>query len=206
MPKEAKDYDFSQIKMKDGSDLDPALADTLRASLHSNRVAKDYAGNVVKDVVKYLDSIADNALAEKTAYVQEQTQQLEKNWGTRAAYNMTVARDAMERFGALAGLTKEQTDQAVDALSKVGGVGAARVLEMFRQIGARMGEAPFIGGGQRSGGEDIGAMSKEDARAQIDALKRDQGFVERLTKGNVEAQRQWRNLHQIMTGTITSAA
>lgn len=206
VPKEAKEYDFSQIKMADGSEVDPAFFDTMRASLHSNRVPKDYAGNVVKDVIKYLEANDKAEAAEIAATAQEQRQLLDKNWGNRAAYNLTVARDAMERFGQLAGLNKEQTDAAVDALSKIGGIGAAPVLEMFRQIGARMGEAPFVGSEPRPGGEQLGAMSKEDAKVQIDALKKDQGFVERLLKGDVEAKRRWANLHQVAAGVVTTAA
>jgi hypothetical protein len=40
MPAEAKDYDLSGVKRADGTDVDQALADTLRAALHRGRVAR----------------------------------------------------------------------------------------------------------------------------------------------------------------------
>lgn len=204
VPKEAKDYDFSAIKMADGSDVDPAFVDTMRASLHANRVPKDFAGNVVKDVIKYLEQNDKTEAETVTAEAQRQNQELDKNWGNRKAYNMTVAKDALDRVGQAAGLTQEQINQGWDALSKVGGIGASYALEMLRIIGSRMGEAPFVNSTNPPG--DRNAVSKEDAKAQLDELKRDQAFMNRYLSGDVDANRRMRNLHQIMTGVQTTAA
>jgi hypothetical protein len=55
VPSEPKEYDFSGVKFKDGTELEAAFSDTMRAALHSARVPKDKASTVVKAVVDYLD-------------------------------------------------------------------------------------------------------------------------------------------------------
>lgn len=206
VPKEAKDYDFSQIKTAGGEAPDQALVDALRTSLHANRVPKENAPAVLRDVVKYLDSIETEVNAAAAAEIQRQNQWLDQNWGNRKAYNMTVAKDALDRIGAAAGLTKEQIDQGWDALSKQAGIGASYAMEMLRTIGARMGEHDFVSGGQGRPAGDQGAMSQDQARAEIRALLQDRDFQQRLLNKNVEALRKWTNLHQVAAGVQTVAA
>lgn len=206
VPKEAKDYDFAAVKMADGSDLDPAFLDTMRASLHANRVPKDNAPAVIRDVIKYLEANDRAEAAETTAEVQRQEQALRTNWGNRYAYNLTVAKDALDRIGQAAGLNKQQIDQGWDALSKLGGVGAAAAMEMLRVIGSRMGEHDFVAAGQSRPAGDGGFVSADQARAEIASLLQDRDFQARLLAGNVEAKRKWTNLHQILTGVQTVAA
>jgi hypothetical protein len=205
VPKEAKDYDFSQIKTAAGEAPDQALVDALRTSLHANRVPKDNAPAVLRDVVKYLDGKQSEVSANATAEVQKQEQWLKTNWGARHAYNLQVAKDALDRFGQASGLTAQQTNQAIDALSKVGGIGAAYAMEMLRQIGSRMGEQEFVAGGLRPL-TDNQPMSQEQAKAEIRALMNDNDFRARLLAGNVEAKRKWDNLHSLSTGVYTPRA
>lgn len=206
VPKEAKDYDFANIKLSDGSELDPAFADAMRASLHSNRVAKENAPNIIRDVVKHLEANDKAALAESTAEIQKQEEALRTNWGNRYAYNLQVAKDALDRIGGASGLTKEQIDQGWDALSKVGGIGASYAMEMLRAIGARMGEAPFVSGGMQPGGDNNAVMSREGARARIAEIQRDDAQRGRILAGDAAANREWTQLHKILTGVQTTAA
>ena len=206
VPKEGKDYDFAALKMADGSDLDPAFLDAMRASFHANRVPKDMAPNVIKDVVKYLESNDATELAEKTAYVQQQEQELQRAWGTRYQTNVILAKDALGRLGQAAGISAEDAGKAWDALTTSGGIGAAQAMRMLFTLAQRMGEAPSIFAERRGGSGDTATMTPEDARREIDALKQDKDFGNRLRNKNVEAMRKWTQLHQIMTGISTSAA
>jgi hypothetical protein len=196
---EPKDYDFNGIKFKDGSELDQALSDTLRTLLYNGRVPKDRAGEIVKGIVKWMDDSDAAEIADRTAYIQKQQDTLRKNWGP-ANYdaNLVIARSALQRLGGKAGLTAEQTAAAWDALSKVGGVDAALAMEMMRVAGVAMGEDRYISGGGSSG--DPALMSREAARQEIDALKKDAQFRERLMKGDRETRKKWDNLHQVAFG------
>ena len=192
---EAKDYDFSGVKFADGTELDQGFADTMRAALLISRTPKERAPEVVKAIVKFMESADAAEAADVTAKVQAEAAALDKNWGTNKAANLVVAQAALDRLGQAAGLTAEQTKAAWDALSKVGGVGASYAMEMLRIAGARMGEDRFIGGGQGNGG--TGIMSREAAKTEIDSLKKDADFGRRLLAGGREERRKWDDLHKV---------
>lgn len=195
VPKEAKDYDFSGVKFADGTDLDQGFSDTMRNALLASRTPKERAPEVVKAIVKFMEGNDAAEAAEVTAKTQAEAAALEKNWGTNKDANMVVAKAALERLGTAAGLTAEQTKAGWDALTKVGGIGASAAMEMLRVAGARMGEDKFIGGGPGGGQSQV--MSREAAKAEIDALKRDTEFGRRLLAGGREERRKWDDLHKV---------
>jgi hypothetical protein len=200
VPAEPKDYDLSGVKFSDGTELEQVFTDSVRAALHAGRVPKQYAPDVVKSLVKIEEAQAAAELAERTAVIQRETEALDRNWGTHKAINLAVAQTALQRLGEAAGLTVEQTNAAWDALSKVGGVGAASTMEMLRVIGSRMGEAPYVGSEQSGMG---GTMSAAQAAAEIESLKRDEAFRQRLLKGDTESKRKWDNLHKVRDAHLT---
>lgn len=197
VPGEAKDYDLSQVKFADGTDLDPRFADTIRSSLHRANVSRDRAADVVKDIVKFMEASDASELAEVSAKVATEREALAKNWGRNAEANMFVARQALNKLAIAAGMTAEQAGKAWDALSNVGGIGAAAAMEMLRVAGARMGEDRFVQGG---GGQQAGPMTREAAVAEIDSLKRDAAFRDRLLKGSADDRRRWDALHKVAYG------
>jgi len=196
VPMEAKDYDLSGVKLSDGADLDPAFVDMFRSAAHASRVPKDQATGLMTALIKHMEANDAAELAERTAQVKAEREALDKNWGTNKAYNQAIANRALEDLGKAAGLTPEQTKKAWDALSEVGGVGASYAMEMLRTIGAKLGEAPFIAGqGQNN---NNGVMSKSQALAEIESLKKDRAFYKQLvTDQSAEAKRRWENLHKI---------
>jgi hypothetical protein len=108
---------------------------------------------------------------------------------------MFVARQALNRLAGAAGMTAEQAGKAWDALSTVGGIGAAAALEMLRVAGSTMGEDRFVAGNAPQGGNT--AMTREAAVAEINSLKTDKDFGARLLKGSAEDRRRWDALHKI---------
>jgi hypothetical protein len=152
---------------------------------------------VVKAVVKHMDSQDAAALATRTATVKAEREALDKNWGTNKTYNEAVAMRALQELGKAAGLTPEQTKAGWDALSTTGGIGASYAMEMLRTFGAKMGEAPFIASNPNNGGNNQ-VMSREQAKAQIEALKVDKAFYKRMViDKEVAAKNQWTDLHKI---------
>jgi hypothetical protein len=191
VPAEAKDYDLSAVKM------DTAFSDALREALLHGRVPKDRAGEVATRLIKFEESKAAAALAERTAIIKAETEQLEKNWGVNKLYNEQIAKRALEDLGRATGMTPEQASKAWDALSQGTGIGAARAAEMLRIIGAKMGEpSTLITGDKGNAGSQV--MSKDQAKAQIESLKKDKGFYKRLvTDKEAAARREWDDLHKI---------
>lgn len=194
VPAEAKEYDLSTVKTAAGTEIDRTLADTMRTALLEARVPKDRAAGVVAAVVKLREAEDTAAKAALTTNITAEAQALKTNWGNNYDFNLTVANTALQKLGAAAGLAPDKIKTSWDALAKLDGVGAATVMEMLRVVGARMGEAPFIAGGQGVAGQPL---SQAAAKAEIDALKADKQFGDRLLAGGREERRKWDNLHQI---------
>lgn len=194
VPAEAKEYDLSTVKRADGTDVTPALADTLRTAMLDARVPKDRAAGIVQSVVKHMDGEATAAKADLTTTVKTEQDALRTNWGTKYDLNLQLAKAALEKLGAASGLTAAQIQSGWDALSKTGGIGASHAMEMLLNVSTRMGEAPFIGGAK---GGDNQPLSQAAAKAEIDALKKDPQFAKRLLEGGREERRKWDNLHAI---------
>ena len=198
VPAEPKDYDLSAVKFSDGTELDANFTDTIRASLYRAHVAKDRAGDVVKDIVKFMESSDASDSAETAAKIAAERDALKNSWGRNAEANMFVARQALNRLAGAAGMTADQAGKAWDALSTVGGIGAAAALEMLRVAGSTMGEDRFVAGNNPQGGHT--PMTREAAAAEINSLKQDAAFRERLLKGSADDRRRWDALHKIAYG------
>jgi len=196
VPAEAKDYDLSGIKLTDGGELDSGFVDMFRSAAHAARVPKEMASGMMQAFVKHMEQNDAAELAERTAIIKGQQEALDKNWGTNKNYNMAVAERTLADLGKAAGLTPEQTKQGWDAISAGGHIGGAFAMEMLRTIGAKMGEAPFVGS-QPGQGMDNKTMSKSQALAEIESLKKDRGFYDKLMKQDTEAKRRWSDLHKI---------
>lgn len=195
VPKESKEYDLSTVKFADGKELDQGFSDTLRAALHEGRVPKDRAAGIASRLIRHMESNDAAEIAEKTAVVNAEKEALDRNWGNNKAANLVVAKAALDRIGQAAGLSAEQIQKGWDALSSVGGIGASYAMEMLRTVGARMGEAPYIAPNQGGGNSQV--MSQAQAKAEIDALKADTAFGQRLMSGGREERRKWDDLHKV---------
>ncbi len=200
VPKEAKDYDFTGIKYKNGADPEAGFVDKLRGTFAAARVTKEGAAAITKAVIGHLDDAESTKSALLAGQVAEQKAWLDQNWpaATRDT-NLFIANQALAKIGAAAGLTAEQTKTAWDALSKLGGVGHA--MEMLRTIGMRMGEGKLISLGGADGG---GPMTLEAARDEIAMLKNDKAFREKLLAGGKEETLRWRALHKIVAGNMAA--
>jgi hypothetical protein len=195
VPAEAKEYDLSGVKFADGKELELSFSDMLRAALHDGRVPKDRAAAVATRLIKHMEANDAAELAEKTAAIQAEAAALKQNWGANDAANRVMANGALDKLGEAAGLTPEQRKAAWDALSTVGGIGASYAMEMLRVAGRTMGEAPYVGSQPGNAGSQV--MSQQQARAEIDSLKRDQQFGQRLLAGDRESRRKWDDLHAV---------
>ncbi len=188
-PKDAKEYDFTGIK-RNGAELAPEFADAMRASLAAAFVPKDKASEIVRGVVKHLES-ADAATATiSTAKMTEEKAKLVTNWGgaedsPKYRMNLLQAMQGAER----AGISQE----GVKAME--GQVGYAAVMEHFRKIGANTTEATFHEGGD--GGRSV--QTREGAVARLAELERDREWGKKLKAKDAQAVAEWTSLMNLIT-------
>lgn len=191
VPAEAKAYDLTGLKRADGSELDPALADALRASALAGRVPKDRVGEHVKPIIKALDDRVAADKAEFDAKLSTEKVALAKNWGTTPEklenhQSMLLAKLGAQRLGI--------TPEAVAALEKQ--VGYAAVMESMRKIGAGTSEDTFHEGGSK-GGAGGAVMTKDGAIARLAERQADDAWRERLLAKDGPTVREWQNLTQL---------
>lgn len=187
-PVEAKAYDLSTVKRAGDKPIEDALADTLRNAAFDANLPKDAAARLAANVVKHLDAEAAASAALATDKLNAEKAELKKNWGNNEAANMVVAQGAVKALGI--------DPQAVAALEKV--VGYSKVMEMFRNIGTKIGEDRFVSGG---GSGNAGVMTRDQAVSEKSELMRDKDWVKRYTSGGVEENRKMQALNKIITNT-----
>lgn len=185
VPTEAKDYDFASIKRADGNELDQAFRDSLGKAFLNNGVPKDAAPQIARDLVKYLDDqkAGDDTILQ--GKMQEEADQLAKNWGPNLKTNTFIANQAAEKLG----LGKD----VMDALTKVAGRPA--VANALLKIGQMMGEDKFVANPAPGGS---GAMTKDQAQSRINELMTDSDFGKRLESGDARANQEWNGLHRLL--------
>ena len=185
-PKEATEYDFATVKRAGDKPLEQALTDTLRQAAFDCNLSKEAATRLATSVVKHIDGVESASAAEKAAALSTEKKALNDNWGVNAAANMIIAKGAASALGV--------TPDAVAALESV--VGYAKIMEMFRAIGSKIGEDRFVQSG--SGGGNV--MTRDQAVAEKNALKSDKDWVKRFINGGVEERKKMEALDKIIVG------
>lgn len=189
VPKEAKEYDFSGVKFKDGSDLDAPFIEAITPALQKAHVAKGDAAEVIKAVVQFMDQAEGSTVAEQDAALQAERQALSMKWGANAPTNLLIAKQTVNALG----VTPEQ----VAALEKV--VGYSKVMDMMHTIGVRIGEDKFVTNNAPGGN---GALSADQATAALAEKQADSGWVAKLMAGDAATLKEFDQLTQIKSGKI----
>lgn len=187
-PAQAKDYDLSSIRFSDGEELDagiPGFTDKMRGALHAAGVAKDKATAVVKTVVDLLDGIMKTDATDRDAALKTERETLAKDWGTNFEFNRLTAMQGAKRMGV--------DPQTVATLESA--LGYAKVMEMFRRIGAGTTEDTFVTSGQ--GGMPT---TQTGAVARRQELMNDQAWVKRYLAGDAAARREMDGLNVLISG------
>lgn len=185
-PADKKEYDFSTVKRAGDKALDEALSDTIRSAAWNSNVNKESAVRIAQDVVKYLDGVETATQAVKADKLIVEKAELAKNWGANAAANMVIAQGAAKALGV--------PPEAIAALE--GQVGYAKVMDMMRNIGTKIGEDRFV---NSPGGNNSGIMTRDQAVAEKNDLMADQAWKDRYLKGGVEEKRKMLALNTIIT-------
>lgn len=192
-PGEAAKYDFSTLKKPDGSPLDAAYVERMRSVADQLRLPQDQAAQLATALSKAESDTATAANAERSAKLEGEKAALRANWGANHDAMMLVARNTAAKLGA--------TPEAVAALE--GQVGYAKVMEMFANIGTKIGEDHFI---TNLNPAIPGVMSVEQATARKGELMRDTAWVKRYMDGGVTENREMTALLTLIVGDDTQSS
>jgi hypothetical protein len=187
VPKDPTGYDFSQVKRADGTALDPAAELALRAAAHKGHVPASEMAGFASEFVKYFDTQQASQLADATAQLETQRAALKSNWGANFEVNKFVAAQGAKALGLDA--------EMIEALERTSGY--AKTMEAMRRIGAMNGEDKYVAGSVPG---NAGVMTREQAVNQMEALKRDPVWRDKLLKGDHEAGRQFASLSLVISG------
>lgn len=188
-----KAIDLSAVKTAAGEPIDERLSEILRQAAVAARVPKDAAVEVAKAVVKHLDGAEAERKALHDSRLAEEKAALDRNWGVNKERNMFVAKEALTKLAQAANVPMDKATAAWDALSAVGGLGAAAAMQILLTAGLRMGEGKYVS----QDSNPNAPMSREAALARIEELKQDTEFGKRYLNGDVRAKAELTGLHQI---------
>lgn len=183
-PKDKGEYDFATVKHAGDKALDLAFADAMKAAAFASNMSKEAAVRFVADVVKTQDAVTAASDAIKADKLALEKTELKKNWGANEAANLVIARSAAQALGV--------PPEGVAALEGI--IGYAKVMEMFRNIGTKIGEDRFV----QASGQGGNVMTRDQAVAQKNAHKADNAWVKRYLAGGVEEKRTMDALDRII--------
>jgi len=192
VPADAKGYDFSAVKNADGSALDAKLTEALGTTFHANGVPKDAAPSIARDITKYLAATTADTAAKTEQAIAQEKDALKANWGNNFNTNMLVARQAAATLGF--------EPEVIAALEKSSSY--SKVMEMFRNIGSRIGEDTFVR--SRAPGSN-GVMTSEQAKATLAERKADRVWVDKLQAGDAVTRQEFDTLTRMISAAKTAA-
>lgn len=193
VPSDPKDYDFSGVKFADQSEPGPEFIENVRGLAAKYHLNKDDAKSLAADLVKQTDEQRASTMADYTAKLAQEQEALKTNWGAgNYNANLITARNAYDKI--LENVPADQRTAAMSALEKA--VGYSTIMEMFRKIGAGLGEDKFV----RTEGPAGGALTKEQAQQKLDANGKDEVWVAKLNKGDTATVQEFHNLTRLISG------
>lgn len=156
----------SKAKVPEGFEYDQAMEDELRTAAHEARVPLAAAEKLRDKMVELQMKALDGARAKGAKSSADLKAELDAKWGADAPRNTELAKRAMKA----AGVNVDDSSE----LEKI--IGAPRLVEMFHNIAALVGEQNLptdVGGGALP-------ASLEAAEAELRRLQADRDFMDAL--------------------------
>lgn len=185
-PADPKEYDFKGVQYADKSDIDENFSNTIRGLSDKLNLSKDGALELARGIVGLIDKGEADETTDYTTKLAAEKETLKTNWGSNAAANKITAENAAAKLGVDA--------EGISALEKT--IGYAKVMEMFRKIGAQMGEDKFV----MNGGPGGGALTKEQADQKLAAYEKDEEWQKKFWAGDTATVQEFNNLTRISAG------
>ena len=194
--KNADDYKLEGLKRADGSDVDNAFKDFVRAQATELKLSPAATAKLADAMLKQQESGTAAQTAAQTADATKALEQLRQSWGPNYEANKVIADNAYAAMMAAAGFTQEQMTVAVQKLGET--AGRAETMQMLLSVGQKLGEDRFVGGGGAGG--SLGPRNAEQAVARIAELKQDSTYIARYLAGGVAEAKEMNDLHTLAYG------
>ena len=188
-PADAKGYDLTNVKFKDGTPLDEPFANHVREIAFKHGLPASAGAELAQSLVQFAEAADAADTATSSAALLTEREALKNQWGANMQQNMMIAQNAVRALG---------LDPAV-VNTLEGAVGYSKVMEMFRNIGARIGEDRYIANDQ-GGTRPNGVMTANQATARKTELKNDPVWVKKFLDNDVEARREMEALDRLILG------
>jgi hypothetical protein len=193
--KNADDYKLEGLKHADGSDVDDAMKDFIRAQASELKLSPSAAQKLAENTIKQLDTTKAASTAEETAAATKALEQLKQSWGPNYEAYKVIADRAYEALMKEAGFDQPKMTAAIQKLGET--AGKAETMQLLLTIGKKLGEDTFVGGGGPSGNT---YYTKETAVVRINELKADTTWTARYLAGGMAEKKEMENLHAIAYG------
>jgi hypothetical protein len=181
-PAKADDYEIT-VPEKGG---DAEFAKWAKEMFHAQGLSKTQAAKIVEGWNQYSENYQKSLEGKAQEKAVQEESQLKKKWGAAFEQNTNIAKRAAVEF--------KLTPDEIDAMES--SFGFARVMEIFHNIGSKMGEASFHSSAQ-SGNGFGGQLTPDQARAKISHLKSDASFSQRYISGDQGALAEMERLMQM---------
>lgn len=163
------------------ADFDAWAKDTF----HKSGLTSNQAKNVVDKWNSYVEKLNADMTQKTESENAQKIESLKKEWGGAYDQNLNIAKGAAKQFGI--------SEEMIDAMEK--SIGFEPVMKMLNSIGAKVGEAEYVGGG--NGGSGSGILTPAQAKSEIASLTQDADFRSKLLKGDVQSKKRWESLHKM---------
>lgn len=179
-PETADKYDFS------GIELDPEFQKFAAPLYHKLGLTQAQVSDLLKETAGRVAAETANEEKARTAAHAVEKQELLKNWGGNTDANLVVAQHAYSKLG-----FNEAQIKAIESQ-----IGFAQTMSMFHNLGTKLGEDAFVGGGGAAS-----VTSKDQAMARLSELKKDNSYMKRYMDGDINVRKEMTDLHTLAYAT-----
>jgi hypothetical protein len=180
VPADATGYKFEGVEEN--------VAELAREIALANNIPVSQAQGLARHLAAFAEKEIAETDAQAAQQLQQQRDELQRNWGAQHSTNLEVARRGAAKLGFDADTFAALENSA----------GYAKVMEAMRQVGVAAGEAKFFegdaGAGTGTGGQ---SMTRDQAVARIESLKGDREWGKRWMAGGTAEIREWEDLHRL---------
>lgn len=167
-PKDPKEY---KIGVPEGTP--PDFAEHMRGVFHGLGLSARQVEKLSTEWNGFAKKAYEKQVADYQAKVAAQKADLQREWGNTFEGNINIAKKAAHKLGV--------SDEVIAKLEQH--TDFSTVMKLFHQIGSQLGEAAFVGGDNRGGGDHKG-LTPEMAKDKISSLLADPDYVKRLNDPN----------------------
>ena len=184
-PKEPGGYAFDYAGHDETGSA--AVKEAVAKAAHTLGIPKVAAERFFKETLAAVANDAAREAANGEALYASEMAALRTNWGPAFDANMFIARQGAKALNV--------SEEAIDALQET--MGARAVMEMFRDVGVRLGEDKFVAGAPGVSGAE---MTVDGAKAKLASLMKDAEWVKRHNAGGPAEKAERTRLIRIAMG------